>query len=104
MLTDVVGKCYISLQSKTEFYTSFYLVPKGIKDIRMINDSTKSGLNSKIWIPGSSLPIVHSLLQSIIPGVWMRDLDIGEMFLNFNMYPQLIPLCMWTYKHIMTSR
>ncbi len=31
--------------------TSFFSVPKGENDIRMVYDGTKSGLNDSMWAP-----------------------------------------------------
>jgi hypothetical protein len=31
--------------------TSYFAVPKGISDIRLVYDATRSGLNRCIWVP-----------------------------------------------------
>jgi hypothetical protein len=62
---------------------SFFEVPQGLTDIRMVYDGTKSGLNEMLWAPWLPLPTVDSLLRSVKPGAWMADDDVGEMFLNF---------------------
>jgi hypothetical protein len=45
-----------------ESLTSFFAVPKGLDDIRMVYDGTKSGLNDVIWVPRFPLPTVDTLL------------------------------------------
>jgi hypothetical protein len=71
-----------------ESLTSFFAVPKGLDDIRMVYDGTKLGLNEAIWVPQFLLPMVDTLLRAVEPGTYMSDMDIGEMFLNFLLLPQ----------------
>jgi len=40
--------------------TSFFAVPKGEDDIRMVYDGTKLGLNDSIWVPRFPLPTVDT--------------------------------------------
>jgi hypothetical protein len=42
--------------------TSFFTVPKGDGDVRMVYDAMKSGLNDKLWAPWFLLPTVESHL------------------------------------------
>jgi hypothetical protein len=72
---------------------SFFEVPKGLTDIRMVYDGTKSGLNEMLWAPWFPLPTVESLLRSVEPGTWMADNDVGEMFLNFVLHESVQALC-----------
>ncbi len=69
--------------------TSFFAVPKGESDIRMVYDGTKSGLNDAMWAPWFALPTVEALLRFVAPGTYMGDLDIGDMFHNFIMLMSL---------------
>ena len=69
--------------------TSFFAVPKGEDDIRMVYDASVSGLNDTIWIPRFPLPTIQTHLRSVQEGTWMADLDIGEMFLNFVLHSDL---------------
>ncbi len=57
----------------------------------MVYDATRSRLNDSLWAPGFGLPIVDSLTRGIDEQTWMGDLDIGEMFLNFCLHPELQP-------------
>ena len=63
--------------------TSYFSVPKGDDDIRVVYDGTKSGLNAALWAPWFPLPTIEGHLRAVEAGYYMGDLDIGEMFLNF---------------------
>ena len=45
--------------------TSFFGVPKGNDDTRMVCDGTKSGLNDAVWVPSFWLPTVTALLRMV---------------------------------------
>jgi hypothetical protein len=49
----------------------------------MVYDGTKSGLNASLWAPWFPLLTIEMHLCSIVPGSYMGDIDIGDMFLNF---------------------
>jgi len=73
--------------------TSFFSVPKGDRDIRMVYDGTRSGLNEVLYAPWFPLPTVEQLLRSVESGSFMGDNDVGEMFLNFVMHKDLRVYC-----------
>ena len=73
--------------------TSFFSVPKGDSDIRMVYDGTKCGLNGSVWVPRFYMPTLTSHLRTVVEGTYMCDVDIGEMFLNFMLHPTLRTLC-----------
>jgi hypothetical protein len=73
--------------------TSYFTVPKGEGDVRVVFDGTSSGLNNAIWSPTFGLPSTASLLAALEPGTWMADIDVGEMFYNFMLDPKLRPFC-----------
>ncbi len=81
-LENVWDKGYITKMT-AQSLTSFFVVPKGPEDIRIVYDTTKSGLNSALWVPSFSLPTVENLTNLLGPSLWMGDLDMGEMFLKF---------------------
>ena len=62
-----------------------FAVPKGESDIRLVYDGSKSMLNSVVWAPNFYLPNIDTLLGSCTPKTWFADLDLGEMFLNYNL-------------------
>ena len=68
---------------------SFFAVPKGTDDIRMVYDGTKSGLNDAIWVPRFPLPTVDTHLRSVVEGTYMADMDVGEMFVNFILHESM---------------
>ena len=83
-LSDVRKKGYISKEKiKVKSVTSFFDVPKGNEDIRMVYNATSSGLNEAVWAPWFALPTVETHLRGVVPGTYMVDCDLGEMFLNF---------------------
>jgi hypothetical protein len=91
-LATVRDKGYISKGSVASL-TSYFCVPKGDQDIHMVYNATKSKLNSCLWAPNFGLPTVDILTRNISCESWMGDLDIGEMFLNFCLHPDLQPFC-----------
>jgi hypothetical protein len=73
--------------------TSFFAVPKGAEDIRMVYDASVSGLNDCIWVPRFPLPTIRTHLRAVEEGTYMADLYIREMFLNFILHSDLRSLC-----------
>ena len=72
---------------------SYFDVPKGEDDIRMVYDGSASGLNDKLWAPWFSLPNNTCLVRALEPGYWMADNDVGEMFHNFMLNEELRCYC-----------
>jgi len=70
---------------------SYFAVPKGEDDIRVVYDGTKCGLNEAVWAPNFYLPSVDSLLMMVSAKTWFSDLDLGEMFLNYFLDEKLRP-------------
>jgi hypothetical protein len=69
--------------------TSFFSVLKGDKDIRMVYDGTKSGLNDAMWAPWFALPTIETHLRFVSEESFMGDLDIGNMFHNFVLHEDI---------------
>jgi hypothetical protein len=69
--------------------TSFFAVPKGEGDVRLVYDGTKSGLNGQLWAPWFLLPTVNSHLRCVQPGSYMGDIDFSEQFLNFMLHEKI---------------
>jgi hypothetical protein len=63
--------------------TTFFGVPKGEDDMRVVYDGSLPGLNAALWCPWFMLPNTNSHLRTVEPGTFMSDVDIAEMFLNF---------------------
>jgi hypothetical protein len=89
-ILKVVRRRYVSY-GDVRSLTSFFAVPKGIGDIRVVYDATKSGLNSSIWAPNFALPTVASVLRNADDKTFYGDIDIGEMFLNYFLDPAIRP-------------
>jgi hypothetical protein len=70
-------------QGEVKSLTSFFAVPKGDSDIRMVYDGTKSGLNDAMWAPWFWMPTVESHLRFVSTESFLGDIDVGDMFLNF---------------------
>lgn len=87
-LAKVRDRRYIG-PGRVESLTSYFSVPKGEADIRMVYDGTASGLNDSIWVPSFGVPTIRTHLRMIGPSSWMADLDVGEMFLNFFLHEAL---------------
>jgi hypothetical protein len=71
--------------------TSFFAVPKGEGDIRMVYDGSIGGLNDALWVPRLVLSTLNAHLRAVEEGTYMSDLDVGECFLNFMLHPSLRP-------------
>jgi hypothetical protein len=91
-LADIDAKGYIE-KGHVHSLMFFFAVAKGLTDVRMVYDGTKSGLNACMWAPWFPLPTVDDLLDVVEPGTYMADNDAGEMFLNFIMHEDLKKLC-----------
>jgi len=69
--------------------TSYFAVPKGESDIRMVYDGTKSGLNDSLWAPWFALPTLESHLRFVGKDTYLGDIDIGDMFHNFVLHERV---------------
>jgi hypothetical protein len=69
--------------------TSFFSVPKGDDDVRMVYNGTVSRLYDSIWVPRFLLPTVETHLRAVDEGTHMADVDVGECFLNFILHPEI---------------
>jgi hypothetical protein len=92
-LLNVIGKGYIA-HGKVTSLTSYFGVPKGPTDIRMVYDSSKSGLNDVMWVPSFSLPTMEALTNLLDRHSWMSDLDMGGAVSELSPRPQG-PTPMW---------
>jgi hypothetical protein len=79
---------YISPGS-VDSLTSYFSVPKGGSNIRMVYDGTKSGLNDAMWAPWFALPTVEAHLRGVGSDTFMGDIDIGDMFHNFMLHERI---------------
>ena len=63
--------------------TGYFGVPKGLSDIRVVYDASKSLLNQSLWAPNFALPTIFTVLRGVSEGSRFGDGDFGEHFLNF---------------------
>ena len=91
-IQKVIQKGYIA-KGEVISLTSYFAVPKGTDDVRLVYDATASGLNACLWAPNFWLPSADSLVDAMSEDSWMGDLDMGEQFLNFPMHPSLQVYC-----------
>jgi len=82
---------------------NYFAVPKGVDDIRVVYDGTKSGLTDAVWVPNFYMPSIDSLLMYCSPATWYSDMDLGEMFLNYFMDPKIRPFCGVDVSHFVES-
>jgi hypothetical protein len=68
---------------------SFFSVPKGDDNVRMVYNGSESGLNDAIWVPRFILPTMETHLRGVEEGTCMADNDVGECFLNFILHADL---------------
>ena len=97
-LKVVRKKGYVSCDQGVKSLTHFFPVGKtwkqenGVKtvdEIRIVYDTTKSGLNDAVFVPWFAMPTVDTLLRSTTAGSYMTDCVVGEMFLNFMLEPSV---------------
>jgi hypothetical protein len=62
---------------------NYFAVSKGLSDIRMVFDGTKSGLNDSLWVPWFALPTATTIRRTVLPGYWCAGNDFGEQFYNY---------------------
>jgi hypothetical protein len=84
-LEKIMDRRYIT-PGLVKSLTSFFAVPKGESDVRMVFNGTESGLNESIWVPGFGLPTARTHLRAVDENTFMGDVDVGEMFLNFHLH------------------
>ena len=82
-ISKVRHQGYIAPTSNIKSLTSFFSVPKGEDDIRMVYDGTKSGLNAALFAFWFGLSNVSAMLRTVEAKTWSADNNFGEMFLNF---------------------
>ena len=71
--------------------THMFYVSKGLNAIWMVYNGNSCGLNLALWAPYFGLPIVQHTLCDLLTGYSQCGMDVGEMFLNFPLHPDLIP-------------
>jgi hypothetical protein len=81
-LDKVLNQRYFEV-GLVKLLTTFFGVPKGEDDMRVVYDGSLPGLNSSLWCSWFIIPNTNSHLRTVEPVTFMSDIDITEMFLNF---------------------
>ena len=105
-LDKVLSRGYIS-PGLVVSLTSYFAVPKGGLDIRLVYDGTSSGLNEALWAPSFWMPTSESAVRVISFYSYLFDSDIGECFLNFPNDKKLRKYCgvdLSPFKGLLKSR
>lgn len=80
-------------ESVVKILTGFFGIPTIIsseeRDIRVVYDATKCGLNKAVWAPNFYLLTVDSALKLTECDSWFDDLDVGEMLFNYLLYQNM---------------
>jgi hypothetical protein len=89
------SKARIHLSRHGRILTAFFEVPKREDGIHLVYDGSMSRLNLSIWVPRFFLPAICTHLQAVDEDMFMADVYIGEMLLNFIPHPELQSLAGW---------
>lgn len=93
-IIKVINRGYI-VDHHIQSLINYFDVPKGLTDIRLVYDGTKSLLrNEAVWSPGFFLCSVDSALMFVNASTWYADWDLGKKFLNYPMDKALWPFRM----------
>ena len=57
----------------------------------MVYNGTYSGINTLLWAPNFTLPMVGSTICDVQKGTFAEDQDKGQMLLNFMLSEEVIP-------------
>ena len=93
-LSKVIGKRYLDLpDGQLLSLIKYFAVPKGVvdgvaQDWRIVYHAGANGLNDCVWAPSFWLPTMDTMLRCLDFNSYMRDHDIGEMFLCFPLHPR----------------
>ena len=87
-----IRKSYLNIihSSRVKNVIDYFGVPKA-EDIRMVQNGSSCGLNEAVWASNFWLPMSGSMIRVLGYNYKVVDIDLGEMFLNFPLDPQLIP-------------
>jgi hypothetical protein len=105
-LDKVLKRGYIS-PGLVVSLTSYFAVPKGELDIRLIYDGSSSGLNDALWAPSFWMPTSETAVRVISFYSYLFDSDIGECFLNFPNDKRLRKYCgvdLTPFRGVLNSR
>ena len=68
----------------------------------MVYNDAYSGLNTLLCDPKFALPTIWFNLWVVKNGTYMKNQDIGEMFLNFVLSEEVRPFCVFDVSNVCT--
>ena len=89
-LSNFITRGYFSFPPPEEVqsYIDVFEVAKG-SDIRPVFNGKSSGINDAVWAPNFQLPTATSMVNILDYDFEVVDCDLGEMFLNFPLDPNM---------------
>ncbi len=95
-ISKFISKGYISPSAlKINSLIKYFAMPKGIiggvvQDWRIVFHAGANKHNNSVWALSFALPSINSLLRIVDSTTLMLDWDMGEMFLNFQLHPDMV--------------
>eukprot|EP00978_Attheya_sp_CCMP212_P029827 scaffold107351_cov30-Attheya_sp.AAC.1 len=82
-LEKVIRQKYIDVSEEEILaFIQYFTVEKGLYDIRMVYNGTKSGLNDCLFAPWFALPTMTTMFRGLDVDFWCADNDFSDNFLN----------------------
>ena len=86
-----LNKGYLKVIQPNEIKSviDYFYVPKGLTDVRVVFNGTSCGINKAVFASNFWLPMSNTMTRLLSFGYRCVDVDIGEMFWNFPLHPEL---------------
>jgi hypothetical protein len=93
-IEKVIRQRYVDVaEDEIHAFISYFAVMKGLYDILMVYDGTKSGLNDCLFAPWFALPTMNTMFRSLDVDFWCADNDFSDNFLNYLIGKELRVYC-----------
>eukprot|EP00978_Attheya_sp_CCMP212_P008743 scaffold20529_cov53-Attheya_sp.AAC.4 len=93
-LEKVIRQTYIDVSEEEILAViQYFAVEKGLYDIRMVYDGTKSELNNCLFPPWFALPTMTTMFRGLDVDFWCADNDFSDNFLNYLINKELRAYC-----------
>ena len=79
-LNEYKDREYVRMGVDVKSLTHYVPVPNGTDDIRMVYDTSRSGLNDAVWKPWFPMPTSNFHLRAVEAGTFMADYDVEYFF------------------------
>ena len=70
---------------------TFFCIPKGDRDTRLVYDMTASGLIKSLWDPKLWMPSVENVLDTATHSSWFGNVDTAKMYHNYKLSEKAQP-------------